>query len=394
MIVIEAQPRSTAEDHLRAVVSHDADGAIIVDHGGVVRFLNSAAERLLNRHGAELHGQIFGFPLVVGERAEVEVLRPDGEFAVAEMRVLSIVWEGQDALLITLRDVTFERQAEAALREAEAFSIAILNSLTSEIVVLDKQGKIVAVNEAWLQFGRENGITDLASISVGADYFSACAASGPGTGGPEALQGLKAVLSGELAEFTYEYPCPGPQGMRWFALRAVPLRGSRQGLVVAHNDITDQRRAAQIAAEAEMLREQVRQMERELVSVEAISRPDEMVRSLTAPLRQRAPDLFSQGLERYGALLEEALYSRVHRTPAPSRALRELGEWFGSIWAAPRDLIEVHLQAMRDRSQHNTPKKLQAYFEEGRLLLLELMGHLASYYRSIAAGELSFRDSE
>lgn len=394
MIPIETQPRPTAEDNLRAIVSHDADGAIIVDSSGAVRFLNSAAEKLLDRHGAELHGQIFGFPLVVGERAEVEVLRPNGEFAVAEMRVLSIVWEGQDALLITLRDVTFERQAEAALREAEAFSIAILNSLTSEIVVLDKQGKIVAVNEAWLEFGRQNGVTDLASIGVGADYFAACAASGPGTGGPEALRGLQAVLAGELAEFTYEYPCPGPQGMRWFALRAVPLRGERQGLVIAHNDITAQRRAAQIAAEAEMLREQVRQMERELVSVEAISRPDEMVRSLLAPLRQRDPERFQKGLSRYGELLEEALASRVHRTPAPSRPLRELGEWLGSIWAAPRDLIDIHLQAMRERSQHNPPKKLQAYFEEGRLILLELMGHLASYYRSIAAGELSFRDSE
>ncbi|MCS6887076.1 MAG: PAS domain-containing protein [Chloroflexus sp.] len=394
MIPIETQPRPTAEDNLRAIVSHDADGAIIVDSSGTVRFLNSAAEKLLDRHGAELHGQIFGFPLVVGERAEVEVLRPNGEFAVAEMRVLSIVWEGQDALLITLRDVTFERQAEAALREAEAFSIAILNSLTSEIVVLDKQGKIVAVNEAWLEFGRQNGVTDLASIGVGADYFAICAASGPGTGGPEALQGLQAVLAGQLAEFTYEYPCPGPQGMRWFALRAVPLRGERQGLVIAHNDITAQRRAAQIAAEAEMLREQVRQMERELVSVEAISRPDEMVRSLLAPLRQRDPERFQKGLSRYGELLEAALASRVHRTPAPSRPLRELGEWLGTIWAAPRDLIDIHLQAMRERSQHNPPKKLQAYFEEGRLILLELMGHLASYYRSIAAGELSSRESE
>ncbi|MDW8403039.1 PAS domain-containing protein [Chloroflexus sp.] len=394
MIPIETQPRPTAEDNLRAIVSHDADGAIIVDSSGTVRFLNSAAEKLLDRHGAELHGQIFGFPLVVGERAEVEVLRPNGEFAVAEMRVLSIVWEGQDALLITLRDVTFERQAEAALREAEAFSIAILNSLTSEIVVLDEQGKIVAVNEAWLEFGRQNGVTDLASIGVGADYFAICAASGPGTGGPEALQGLQAVLAGQLAEFTYEYPCPGPQGMRWFALRAVPLRGERQGLVIAHNDITAQRRAAQIAAEAEMLREQVRQMERELVSVEAISRPDEMVRSLLAPLRQRDPERFQKGLSRYGELLEAALASRVHRTPAPSRPLRELGEWLGTIWAAPRDLIDIHLQAMRERSQHNPPKKLQAYFEEGRLILLELMGHLASYYRSIAAGELSSRESE
>ncbi|PMP79535.1 MAG: histidine kinase, partial [Chloroflexus aggregans] len=141
---------STAEENLRAVVSHDADGVIIVDRSGTVRFLNRAAEQLLNRHGAELHGQLFGFPLVLGERAEVEVLRPNGDFAVAEMRVLSIVWEGQDALLITLRDVTFERQAEAALRAAEAFSIAILNSLSSEIVVLDEHSKIVAVNDAWI----------------------------------------------------------------------------------------------------------------------------------------------------------------------------------------------------------------------------------------------------
>ncbi|WP_298818511.1 PAS domain-containing protein [Chloroflexus sp.] len=391
-MAIEAQPRSKAEDFLRAVVAHDADGAIVVDQHGTVRFLNRAAEQLLNRHGAELKGQVFGFPLVVGERAEVEVLRPNGEFAVAEMRVLSIEWEGQDALLITLRDVTFERQAEAALREAEAFSIAILNSLTSEIVVLDEQGKIVAVNEAWLEFGRRHGVTDVSTIGVGADYFAICAAAEPGTGGPAVLQGLQAVLAGELNEFTYEYPVSTPEETRWFALRAVSLRSARKGLVVAHNDITQQRRAAQIAAEAEMLREQVRQMERELANVEAISRPDDMARSRLAPLRQRDAEHFQRALNRYGELLEAALASRVHRLPAPSRSLRELGEWLGSIWAAPRDLIDIHLQAMRDRSQDHTPKKLQAYFEEGRLLLLELMGHLASYYRSIAAGEVSFRE--
>ncbi len=391
-MVIEAQPRSRAEDYLRAVVSHDADGAIVVDQSGTVRFLNRAAEQLLNRHGAELKGQVFGFPLVVGERAEVEVLRPNGEFAVAEMRVLSIEWEGQDALLITLRDVTFERQAEAALRDAEAFSFAILNSLSSEIIVLDEHGKIVAVNEAWLEFGRHHGVTDLTTIGVGADYFALCAAAGPGTGGPECLQGLQAVLAGKLTDFTYEYPVHSPQGTRWFALRAVPLRGTRKGLVVAHNDITEQRRAAQIAAEAEMLREQVRQMERELVNVEAISHPEEMVRSRLEPLRQRDPERFQDALKRYGELLEAALASRVHRLPAPSRSLRDLGEWLGASWAAPRDLIDIHLQAMRDRSQYHTPKKLQAYFEEGRLLLLELMGHLASYYRSIAAGEVSSRD--
>lgn len=103
---IEPLPPLTADDTVRAIVSHDTDGSIIVDRSGVVRFLNSAAERLLNRHGAELHGKVFGFPLVAGERAEVEVLRPNGDFSVAEMRVLAIRWEGQDAILITLRDIT------------------------------------------------------------------------------------------------------------------------------------------------------------------------------------------------------------------------------------------------------------------------------------------------
>ncbi len=393
-ITIEPPTRSTAEENLRAIVSHDADGAIIVDNSGVVRFLNSAAERLLDRHGAELHGQVFGFPLVVGERAEVEVLRPNGEFAVAEMRVLSIVWEGQDALLITLRDVTFERQAETALREAEEFSITILNSLTNEIVVLDEQGKIVAVNEAWLRFGRENGITDLAAISVGADYFAACAVDKTLTGGIDVLQGLRDVLAGNKEEFSCEYELPTSAGTRWFALRAVPLRGKRRGIVISHTDITEQRRAAQLAAEAEMLREQVRQMERELTNVDALSRPEDAVRSRLSSLRQRLPEVFEYALHRYGSLLDEALQSRIHRTQLPPRALRELGEFLGSGWATPRDLIDIHLQAIRQRSAQSPPKKLQAYVEEGRLLLLELMGHLASFYRSLAIGELASRPPE
>ncbi len=388
VIGIDEQRRSTADDNVRAIVSHDADGVIVVDHSGVVRFLNPAAERLLDRHGAELRGQVFGFPLVVGERAEVEVLRPNGELSVAEMRVLSIVWEEQDAMLVTLRDVTFERQAEAALRAAEEFSIAILNSLTSEIVVVDEQGQVLAVNEAWLQPGHQHGIVDMSMVGVGANYFAVCAAAPPETGASTVLRGLQSVIAGEISEFTYEYPLAAPGGTRWFALRAVPLRGDRRGLVIAHNDITEQRRAAQIAAEAEMLREQLRQMERELVNVEAISRPDELVR---LPLRQREPALFAYGLSRYGTLLDEALASRVHRSPTPSRALRDLGEWLGVVWAAPRDLIDIHLQAIRDRSQQTPAKKLQAYFEEGRLLLLELMGHLASYYRSIAAGDAPVR---
>jgi len=43
------------------------------------------------------------------------------------------------------------------LRESEAFRRAVLDSLSPHIAVLDDSGRIVAVNEAWRRFARENG---------------------------------------------------------------------------------------------------------------------------------------------------------------------------------------------------------------------------------------------
>jgi hypothetical protein len=47
----------------------------------------------------------------------------------------------------------------------------------------------------------------------------------------------------------------------------------------------------------------------------------------------------------------------------------------------PRDVVEIHLAAMRARAEEAPPQKTQAYVEEGRVLVLELMGHLANFYR-------------
>jgi hypothetical protein len=54
--------------------------------------------------------------------------------------------------------------------------------------------------------------------------------------------------------------------------------------------------------------------------------------------------------------------------------------------ATPRDLVAIHLAAMRGVSIDAPPTRQQAYMGEGRLMLLELMGHLAAYYRARAYG--------
>ncbi|HSN96673.1 MAG TPA: ATP-binding protein, partial [Candidatus Nanopelagicales bacterium] len=101
---------------LRALVEGHGDGVVIVDHEGVVRFANPAAEALF---GQGLPGRPFGFPLVAGELCEIDVVRRGGPPALAEMRVAETTWEGRPALLCALRDITARRRAEEALRRKE-----------------------------------------------------------------------------------------------------------------------------------------------------------------------------------------------------------------------------------------------------------------------------------
>jgi len=57
--------------------------------------------------------------------------------------------DGATVLRVVLNDIDQRKQAEAALQKSEAFNSAILDSLGAEIAVVDRDGKIVAVNQSW-----------------------------------------------------------------------------------------------------------------------------------------------------------------------------------------------------------------------------------------------------
>ncbi|MBV5277049.1 PAS domain-containing protein [bacterium] len=94
----------------------------------------------------------------------------------------------------------------------------MLNSLTAEIAVVDRNGIIRAVNKGWQCFARDNSDSlgkPVASVGVGANYLSVCDA--------DSRSGIEAVLSGLLPEFSLEYPCDSPTQKRWFLMTVVPL---------------------------------------------------------------------------------------------------------------------------------------------------------------------------
>ncbi len=144
------------------------------------------------------------------------------------------------------------RRAEAALWQSQMLNRAVLNSIGEHIAVLDQEGTIVAVNEAWTRFARENGDPALAFTGIGTNYLAACqrAAEAGDTDAGQALTGIQAVLHASQPEFRLEYACHSPQEKRWFLMRASRLAGGSGGAVVSHTNITE-RRLAEEAVKAD-----------------------------------------------------------------------------------------------------------------------------------------------
>lgn len=120
---------------------------------------------------------------------------------------------------------------------------AVLDALTASICVLNLDGKIVAVNDAWRRFSSSNnGNGDY----VGESYLGVCdrVAGDDRAVAHDIAKAIRDVLAGRRSLLETEYPCPSSEEQRWFLLRVTELRdkeGERTGAVVSHQDVTSRR---------------------------------------------------------------------------------------------------------------------------------------------------------
>jgi two-component system, chemotaxis family, CheB/CheR fusion protein len=163
---------------------------------------------------------------------EREVKSRDGQWWLARIQPYTARAPGSGKAVMSFVNTT-------SLKDSQRMQ-AILDSLAAHLAVVDTQGTIVRVNEAWRRFAVDNGDPDLRHSGPGCNYLQVCArAAMADNDARAAYDGLADVLAGRRAAFSHKYPCDDAAGRRlWFLMHVAPVRHPGGGAVVSHVDIT------------------------------------------------------------------------------------------------------------------------------------------------------------
>lgn len=102
---------------LRAALEQSSDATLVMDVHGHVLWANRNMLAFLDRPLDQLLGQSPGFSVVDEGPTEIEVALPSSGARTGEVRTTKIAWEGQNASLVSIRDITRLKQLEDQLAQ-------------------------------------------------------------------------------------------------------------------------------------------------------------------------------------------------------------------------------------------------------------------------------------
>lgn len=201
---------------------------------------------LYKRHEQRTRGEI------VPKSYETTLRKKDGTKIIVQINYEIFDFNGKPATFATIKDITDQKKAEESLKSSEQFLQKSLDSLSSNIAVLDEVGNIIAVNKRWKEFGIQNGLKEK-DFCVGINYIRICEKAN-GEDSDIALlvaNEIKQMLKGTKSEFHIEYPCHSPKEKRWFIAHFTAFKHDDKPMViVAHENITERKIAEQNIIEA------------------------------------------------------------------------------------------------------------------------------------------------
>ncbi len=249
-----------SEERYRTLVDISPN-AIIIHRQGKIIFMNPAALTLIGAlHLDEMLGKNIlefiqpEFRNVVRKNiqkdldgdisplTELHMLRIDGTSIIVEGRGVKTTFDGKPAIQVALRDITESKRAEEALRESEATARALLNAPTDSVILIDDQGKILALNEiAASRFGKRSN--DLVGI-MSYDLL------------PKEVAQLRRSLMAPVLEKKEMVRFTDQRDGRWYDTVAYPIvneTGDVKKIAVIARDVTKQKNIEKQLRKSEQL---------------------------------------------------------------------------------------------------------------------------------------------
>lgn len=160
-----------SEARKTAIFETSLDAIVSVDHKGIVREWNSAAERIFGYPREKALGQRLealivpsqltekylpgladylmpGAASLIGRPVEVMARRQSGEQFPIELALTQIPSSNPPFFTAFIRDITHRKHAEEALRRSETRKAAVLETALDAIISIDQSGKIIEWNPA------------------------------------------------------------------------------------------------------------------------------------------------------------------------------------------------------------------------------------------------------
>lgn len=271
------------------------------------------------------------------------------------------------------QDISERKRGEERLRESERFARSTLNALSSHIAIVNQDGVVEAVNNAWRAFAAANPPV-VGNVCEGSNYLDVCdSVTGPDSEvAAEFAQAIRDVLAGRRGEFHLEYTCHSPDDTRWFIGRVTRFPESKSPrAVIAHENTTERRRAE----------ERLRRMEAQLTHVARLSTMGELVASIAHELNQPLYSILNFSKACRNALADE-------NPPI----LDDVREWSEEIAASAQraGTIVTRLRSFSRRTEAvRSPALIHEIIEES----VDLVGSEARRHRVDVALDLGGRSA-